>query len=694
MPSMRKFKGALLLGAALVLSSSLWSPAFGEAQSLGGGGAMGTVALCIAMGVIYGGSWKQSQALREAESKLGEVTTSGKGPRIGALDSLRFILIAYIASGHFIHTATKNPFLLRMITQINVVVGAFFVISGYVAAYTTTTLGQRKGTERLDNAVEFVVPRVMSYWTLHMVVLLIFSPMFLYVDVSYSGWPTALWHGFISTFMLQAWFPTSAEVWNAPTWFLSALTFAFFALPYCLRVLATQKKEQLRRTLVILTLLSLVPKIAYSSDLHSWGIMEGMLNAKSHPNYAVFNTLRFSPLGALLERILDGRHCQTPRDLRGLELVSQFPGRAASADLDLDLMLSPAPGSGLSRYKGTGFDPEACGEACEALAEAVAKGNQHQVEGLVTALKLMMPPASGAEQALGPPRDNFILRPEELQWSEQDFLGGLEENQRIVQETGWQGVVLFGTAWQAGAGSIRPEAMFWPVNQLGPRDSQCAEPHYFCHRWEGEEACRSQAFRRPASFKMPFRWADNEEFMVFDEARGGSAFWAFTPCDLAPVLEECLFMFEFGISFRALDWLQKGVPAVAAKSATAGDEARQGLHEECEAKFARLMAKHPEGFRAPEVLAKGLDLAVVYLKNYALDKADALYEVTKAQCLSRGLPWNVKWFQDCATLRCKQNRQAEAAPMLEEVAKLTPPHEATLRRRRKSSHCWNWGLKP
>ena len=101
------------------------------------------------------------------------------------------------------------------------------------------------------------------------------------------------------------------------------------------------------------------PQIAYSSDLHSWGIMEGMLNAgslrtkstdvetkqislnwnadlswlilgiqsgqwqkfqatsfatrlcptgkllcakaKTHPNYAVFNILRFSPLGALLE---------------------------------------------------------------------------------------------------------------------------------------------------------------------------------------------------------------------------------------------------------------------------------------------------------------------------------------------------------------------------------------------------------
>ena len=117
-----------------------------------------------------------------------------------------------------------------------------------------------------------------------------------------------------------------------------------------------------------------------------------------------------------------------------------------------------------------------------------------------------------------------------------------------------------------------------------------------------------------------------------------------------------------------------------------------------------------QGFRAPEILAAALDLAVVYLKNYALDKADALYEAIKPHCLSRGLPWNVKWFQDCATLRpgpelnklqlasessspvvhaylnvphrptrrsrCKQNRQAEAAPMLEEVAKLTPPHEA------------------
>ncbi|CAJ1333506.1 unnamed protein product, partial [Effrenium voratum] len=209
---------------------------------------LGTVALCVGMVAYYFHCWGHSQELAKAEAAAGEVKPpeGAKRPRIGALDSLRFVLIAYIASGHFIHTATKNPFLLRMITQINVVVGAFFVISGYVAAYTTTELYQRKGSKRLDNAVEFVVTRIMGHWPLHLIVLLFFSPMFLYVDVSYSGWTRAMWNAFISVFMLQSWFPKSAEVWNAPTWFLSALSFALCALPYALRIIATQKKEHLR----------------------------------------------------------------------------------------------------------------------------------------------------------------------------------------------------------------------------------------------------------------------------------------------------------------------------------------------------------------------------------------------------------------------------------------------------------------
>lgn len=47
--------------------------------------------------------------------------------------------------------------------------------------------------------------------------------------------------------------------------------------------------------------------------------------------------------------------------------------------------------------------------------------------------------------------------------------------------------------------------------------------------------------------------------------------------------------------------------------------------------------------------------------------------------------------EDCATLRCKQQRMPEAAVMLEEVAKRTPPHPATLpleRIRMKETQKW------
>jgi len=186
-----------------------------------------------------------------------------------------------------------------------------------------------------------------------------------------------------------------------------------------------------------------------------------------------------------------------------------------------------------TRHKGTAFDAGACNEACLALAQACEKGNTHQFESLVVALRLMIPAIGGSEQALGPPRDDFMLCPAVLKWGERDYQGGLEENTRKLQE--------------------------------------------------------------------------------------------------------------------------------------------------CEAEFAQLCAQHREGFRAPEVLAGGLDLAVAYLKNYNLDKADQLYSACEPHCMSRGLPWDVKWLQDCATLRCKQARQPEAAVLLEEVAKRTPPHEATLR---------------
>jgi peptidoglycan/LPS O-acetylase OafA/YrhL len=48
----------------------------------------------------------------------------------------------------------------------------------------------------------------------------------------------------------QAWFPAHAEIWNAPTWFLSALTFAMVVLPHVLPAIASMRKKGLKLLLV------------------------------------------------------------------------------------------------------------------------------------------------------------------------------------------------------------------------------------------------------------------------------------------------------------------------------------------------------------------------------------------------------------------------------------------------------------
>ena len=49
----------------------------------------------------------------------------------------------------------------------NVVVGAFFVLSGYVVAYTCTELGKYEASRRVSPAPAFVASRVMGYYPVH-----------------------------------------------------------------------------------------------------------------------------------------------------------------------------------------------------------------------------------------------------------------------------------------------------------------------------------------------------------------------------------------------------------------------------------------------------------------------------------------------------------------------------------------------
>jgi len=230
-----------------------------------------------------------------------------KGPskaRLPSLDSLRFFLIAYIAVGHFVGFATSNAFLLKLLTQVNVWVGAFFVLSGYVAGYTATEQARYEASPRVKPAGAYTVARVAGYYPLYALVQLLFAAMFAFADNAYNGPVATFVHFVMSATLSQAWFPAHAEIWNAPTWFLSALTFAMLVLPHVLPAIAQLRAAGLRKLLAALTAFSLLGKLAYSYDLGAWALLEGFMAPRLHPNLLLWNVTRFHPFYALLEVLM------------------------------------------------------------------------------------------------------------------------------------------------------------------------------------------------------------------------------------------------------------------------------------------------------------------------------------------------------------------------------------------------------
>lgn len=208
--------------------------------------------------------------------------------------------------------ANPSDFWFKFVSQHNASVGAFFALSGYVAAYTSTEIGQRAPSSKLTTmpSQKWILSRIFGYYPLHLFVLLLFSPMFVFVDMKYNGWHKTVWNAFLSVTLTQAWFPSSAEIWNAPTWYLSALNWITACLPFSLVPLSKMTKPQLRKTAFWLFAIYVLPKIGYWCDFNTLGLWEGITAPKAHPNYSVFNVLRFSPLFLVAEVLLGAVACR------------------------------------------------------------------------------------------------------------------------------------------------------------------------------------------------------------------------------------------------------------------------------------------------------------------------------------------------------------------------------------------------
>ena len=140
---------------------------------------------------------------------------------------------------------------------------------------------------------------VMSYYPLHFLVSTLGAPMFIATDrLMNNSWGTTGMHAFLNYSLLQAWFPSEAEIWNPPTWFLSALSFANFTLPAILPQVARLSKDGLQKLLVALSTVSLLQKLSYSQ---AWKFYccGGFAEKTAHPY--LWNVTRFHPFGALVE---------------------------------------------------------------------------------------------------------------------------------------------------------------------------------------------------------------------------------------------------------------------------------------------------------------------------------------------------------------------------------------------------------
>mmetsp|Transcript_991 Transcript_991/g.2035 ORF Transcript_991/g.2035 Transcript_991/m.2035 type:complete len:446 (-) Transcript_991:345-1682(-) len=246
---------------------------------------------------------KAAPAAQDAASS-DKIVVAAK-PRIDCIDGCRFALVLPIIIGHFIKFGTSNPALLKLLTQENVLVGGFFSISGYVTAYVSTNIGERSySVKKLANPELFFWQKVMSYYPLHFVVSTAFAPMFILIDRWVkNSWSTTALHGFLNYSLLQAWFPSKAEIWNPPTWFLSALTFANLVTPTCvLPQISELSKNGLQKLKTGMYSISLLQKFSYSQ---AWKFYCRGGYRERPANPYLWNVTRFHPFANLLE-IVDG----------------------------------------------------------------------------------------------------------------------------------------------------------------------------------------------------------------------------------------------------------------------------------------------------------------------------------------------------------------------------------------------------
>ena len=217
--------------------------------------------------------------------------------RIEAIGGLRFFLIFYIINAHFVQIATSDLYLLRLFKQHNMLVGAFFVLSGFVMTYSYF---QRENFTPFAWIPYFfyLLKRVLRIYPVYLCVILLFLPMYIYLDLYYGDSCDLLWHFVICLSLFQAWFPSYGLLWNSPTWFLSVILFCSAMFPFLVRILFRLKRREVFIWILSFVFFNALFRSSYAIYI-GWDVLEEV--SRSTRVSWLFNLVRFNPLLNLLE---------------------------------------------------------------------------------------------------------------------------------------------------------------------------------------------------------------------------------------------------------------------------------------------------------------------------------------------------------------------------------------------------------
>jgi peptidoglycan/LPS O-acetylase OafA/YrhL len=191
-------------------------------------------------------------------------------PRLPALTSLRFFAAFHVVLFHlYTMGITSGPEWYRRLSSAGYIgVGLFFVLSGFVLAYT---YGDREWTPG-----EFWRARFARIYPAYAFSLFVTAPSFFYVAIRWQALdvPSYAWfkaHLLVSSLLppllLQAWVPPAALAWNAPAWSLSVEVFFYALFPLMVAGLVRARKNQLA----------------------TWGVMAWTVSLALSCGYAIFN---------------------------------------------------------------------------------------------------------------------------------------------------------------------------------------------------------------------------------------------------------------------------------------------------------------------------------------------------------------------------------------------------------------------